>query len=227
MAIDGLHYQEIARALRLVCQGAAALTADTGPTDTVTVSSNFLFSVGDEVVLSDASGAEEDHTVAQLIGLNSVKLEAAVSGEYTVAAQGRLQLAAALRPEVKWVAIGRPEAIPEPAQLEFPAVIIEPGIMKQPPDEGSNRSYQQEYTLQVYYVDRYQEGVEADMDTIEEAGGLFNLIMADPYLGGTCYHSQVVEFEPSPQAEEKLRSKELPLRVVRMKVLGRRAEVWV
>ncbi len=226
MGIDGLHYGEIARSLRLVCQGAATLSVDTGPTDTVTVNSNLLFSVGDEVVLADASGAAEEHSVVQLIGLHGVRLDAAVSGAYTVAAQGRLQLAAALRPEVKWVAVGRPEAIPEPARLEFPAVIIAPGTMKQPPDEGSNRAYEQKYTLQVYYVDRYQEGVEADMDALEEAGRLFNLIMADPYLGGTCYHSQVVEFEPSPQAEEKLRSKELPLRVVRMEVLAQRMEMW-
>ncbi len=64
------------------------------------------------------------------------------------------------------------------------------------------------------------------MDAIEKAAGLFNLIMSDPYLGGTCYHSQVVEFEPGPKAEQKLRSKELPLRVVRIEVLARRAEVW-
>ena len=223
---DMLHYDEIARALRLVCQGAAALTEDTNATDTVTVSSSCLFSAGDAVVLSDASEQQETHTVSEILGLTQIKLDAAVSGEYTVVAQARLQLAQSQRPAVKWISVGHPEALPAPARLEFPAVVIEPGIMKQPPNAGSNRSYQQEYTFQVYYLDRYEEGVEADMDAIEEAAGLFNLIMSDPYLGGTCYHSQVVEFEPSPQAEQKLRSKELPLRVVRIQVLARRAEVW-
>jgi len=210
---DMLHYDEIARALRLVCQGAAALTEDTDGTDTVTVSSSCLFSVGDTVVLADASEQQEAHTVSEILGLTQVKLDSAVSGEYTVAAQARLQLAQSLRPEVKWITIGRPDALPAPTRL-------------QPPNAGSNRSYQQEYTFQVYYLDRYEEGVEADMDAIEKAAGLFNLIMSDPYLGGTCYHSQVVEFEPGPKAEQKLRSKELPLRVVRIEVLARRAEVW-
>ncbi len=221
-----LHYDEIARALRLVCQGAAALTEDTDGTDTVAVSSSCLFAPGDTVVLADSSEQQETHTVAEVLGLTRIKLASAVAGEYTVAAQARLQLAESLRPEVKWITIGRPEALPTPLRLKLPAVVIEPAVMEQPSNAGTNRSYQQEYTFQVYYLDRYQEGVEADMAAIDEAAGLFNLIMSDPYLGGTCYHSQVVEFEPSPEAEAKLRARELPLRVVRIEVLARRAEVW-
>jgi len=226
MAVEMLHYNEIARALRLICQGAVALIQDTDGTDTVQVGSNRLFSVGNAVVLTDVNGASEEHTVLELIGLSGVKLDAAVTDEYKVDAQARLQLATEYRPDVKWIAIGRPEAIPVPSRLNFPAIVIEPGAMKQPANTGSNRTYQQEYTLQIYYIDRCDEGMEADMDAIEEAGELFNLVMSDPYLGGSCYHSQVVEFEPSSKAEQKLRSKELPLRVVRMEILARRAQVW-
>ncbi len=218
------HYRELARALRLVCRSAAALTDDTDGTEIVHVGSNCLFSTDDAVRLVDAEGNSEEHTVAQTPGLTQVQLAEAVSEDFTVDARARVELCDPIGPAVKWIALGRPEGLPEPTSLRLPAIMIEPGPLKQPPDAGTNRSYQQEYTFHIYYVDRYDTGIEAEMDAIEEADGLFTAIMADPYLGGTCYHSQVVAFEPSPDAEDALRSRDLPLRLVRLELLARRVE---
>jgi hypothetical protein len=225
--VDMLHYEPIARALRLLCQGATALAADaeTGA-ETLTVGSNCLFSAGDAVLLTDASGAAESHTVAALSGLTQIHLAEPVAAEFTVADQARLQLPAEARPQVRWVSLGRPEALPAPTRLAFPAVIIEPLAMKQPPSAGTNRNYQQEYSFSVYWLERFAEGAEPDMGAIGRAEGLFNLLMSDPYLGGTCYHSQVTAFEPSPPAEAKLRARDLPLRLVRLELLARKSALW-
>lgn len=220
-----VYYREIARALRLVCQSAAALSEDTDGTTTVHVGSNCQFSSGDAVRLVSSDGTAEEHVVAQAIGLTQVGLEEAVEGTFTVDAQARLEQCEGIGPEVEWIALGCPSGLPEPASLQFPAIMIEPGPLRQPNDEGSNRTYQQEYSFNVYYLDRRESGVEAEMDAIDEASGLFAAIMADPYLGGTCYHSQVMEFDPSPSAEEQLRDRAIPLRLVRLEVLARKAEV--
>lgn len=220
-----VHYREIARALRLVCQSAAALSEDSDGTTTVHVGSNCQFSTGDAVRLVSSDGTVEEHVVAQPIGLTQVQLEEAVEGAFTVDAQARLELCEGVGPQVQWIALGSPTGLPEPTTLQLPAIMIEPGPLKQPNDEGSNRSYQQEYSFDVYYIDRRESGVEAEMNAIDEASGVFAAIMADPYLGGTCYHSQVMEFDPSPSAEQQLRDRSIPLRLVRLEVLARRAEV--
>lgn len=225
--VDMLHYETIARALRLLCQGAVALSADARAGDeALAVGSSCLFAVGDAVELADAAGAVESHTIAGLSALTQVELAGSIGAEFTVAGQARLQLPAEARPQVRWVAMGRPEALPAPTRLAFPAVIIEPGAMRQPPAAGTNRSYQQEYSFAVYWLERIAEGAEADMGAISRAEGLFDLLMSDPYLGGTCYHSQVIAFEPAPKAEEKLRARDLPLRVVRLDLLVRKSALW-
>ncbi len=43
-----LHYNEIARALRLLCQSAVALAEDTDGTNQISVGSNKLFSLGEK-----------------------------------------------------------------------------------------------------------------------------------------------------------------------------------
>jgi hypothetical protein len=220
-----VHYREIARALRLVCQSAAALSEDTDGTTMVHVGSNCQFASGDAVRLVGSDGTSEQHVIAQTIGLTQVQLDEAVTADFTVDSQARLELCDGIGPEVKWIALGCPEGLPEPISAQLPAIMIEPGALKQPNDTGSNRTYLQEYSFNVYYVDRKEDGVEAEMDAIDEASGLFAAIMADPYLGGTCYHSQVMEFDPSPAAEEALRDRAIPLKLVRLEVLARRAEL--
>lgn len=223
--VDMVHYEEIAQALRLLCQGAIALRKDTDRTDALAVGSNKLFTRGDEVLLRDNHGQQERHMIVDFIGLTQVILAQTVIGRFTTENGARLQIIDD-GPELKWVAVGRPQALPMPAKLQFPAVVVEPGVMKQPPNAGSNCTYQQEYAFNVYYLERWQEGVDADMAAIQSAASIFNRITSDPYLGDNCYHSQIVEFEPACKAEQILRSKNMPLRAVRMEIHAQRAELW-
>lgn len=225
MAVDMFHYNEIARAIRLVCQGAVALAADLSESATITVGSNELFAAGQEVRLRDSAG-EETATVQQTIGLTTVVLDAAVSGEYLVSRGARLERAESGAPELQWVGQGSPELMPRSPAERYPCVLVKPNLMRQPLNEGSNRTFQQDYHFDVYYVERYAEGQQANIEALERAGAIFNLIMEDPYLGGTCWHSQVVEVDPEPVVQERLREAEMPLRVVRMDVLARRAAVF-
>ena len=64
------------------------------------------------------------------------------------------------------------------------------------------------------------------METLQGAGELFNLLMSDTYLGGTCWHSQVTAVNPEPAVQERLREMERPLRVVELQLVAKRAEVW-
>jgi len=117
-----LHYNEIARAVRLLCQGAVALTEDTNGADTVTVGSNKLFSINDEVELADDDTPAEEYEVIAKVGLTSVQLDAQVAGEFTVAKNAVLRLAAPLLPGLKWVGQGRPARQSRPARTGRQAV---------------------------------------------------------------------------------------------------------
>jgi len=218
------HHNEIARAIRLLCQGAAALTADTTPGHEVQVGSNELFAVGETVILRDSAG-EEEHTVTDTVGLTTVVLSGEV-GDYRVSRGARLALAEGLPIDLAWVGQGAPELLPQAPADRFPCVLVLPDTMTQPFNTGGNRVFQQEYSYRVYYVREYQEGHAANIEVLEDAGRLFNLLMSDTYLGGTCWHSQVTEVNPEPAVQERLRELERPLRAVELKVVARRAAVW-
>ncbi len=224
MPVEMFHHNEIARAIRLLCQGAVRLSADSGGGNEVQVGSNELFEVGDEVTLRDAAGAET-HSVVGKVGLTRVVLSGEV-GQYLVARGARLVREAGRLEELAWVGQGAPELLPQAPADRFPCVLVLPDVMKQPLGEGGNRVFQQEYSYRVYYVREYGDGQMADMQALEEAGKLFNLLMSDPYLGGTCWHSQVTEVNPSPAVGQVLREQERPLRVVELTVVARRAAVW-
>ncbi|MGI5820411.1 MAG: hypothetical protein ACOX9R_20165 [Armatimonadota bacterium] len=224
MAVDMFHCNEIARAIRLVCQGATALTADLSGGTHVSVGSNRLFSTGDGVRLRDSEGAETA-TVAQTIGLTTVVLDAEPAGEYLVGRGARLERLGTDLPALEWVGQGSPELMPRSPAERYPCVLVRPSVMRQPPGEGSNRTVQQDYHFDVYYVERYEEGQQANINVLERAGAIFNAIMSDSYLGGTCWHSQVIEVDAEPGEQKRLRETERPLRVVKMTVLARRAEV--
>ena len=225
MAVDMFHYNEIARAIRLVCQGAVALTADVSEGTQVSVGSNELFEAGQTVTLRDSAG-EESATVQQTIGLTTVVLDGEIGGEYLVSRGARLERAGDGLPDLQWVGQGSPELMPRSPASRYPCVLVKPDTMRQPLNEGSNRTFQQDYHLKVFYVERYEEGQQANIEALERAGGVFNAIMEDPYLGGSCWHSQVVEVEPEPAVQDRLREMERPLRVVEMTVLARRAAVF-
>lgn len=225
MAVDMFHQNEIARAIRLLCQGAVALSADSQAGYEVSVGSNELFAAGESVVLRDSQG-EEQKTVAATVGLTTVRFTEPIGGEYAVERGARLVSGAAGMPEIAWVGQGSPELMPRSPAERFPCVLVMPGAMRQPPNSGSNRVFQQDYSFRVYWVERYEEDQQANIGVMDRAAGLFNLLMADPYLGGTCWHSQVTEVDPEPAIQGRLREQERPLRVVELTVLARRAEVW-
>ncbi|MFW6156200.1 MAG: hypothetical protein ACOC7J_02680, partial [Armatimonadota bacterium] len=81
MAVGMFHYNEIARAIRLTCQGATALTEDVTSGTEVSVGSNELFEIGDEAHIRDADG-EESVTVVGKVGLTIVMVEPEIDGEY-------------------------------------------------------------------------------------------------------------------------------------------------
>lgn len=225
MVADMFHQNKIARAIRLLCQGATALSADVDGGDELTVGSNELFEVGQQVRLVDTAGSEE-LTVAGLVGLTTVRLTGAVSGEYLTSRGARLEVVDGSLPELRWVGQGSPELLPGIAPESFPCALVLPTTMEQPLNRGSNRTFQQDYRFEVYYVREHGEGEAANVEVVDEAGKLFNLLMSDPYLGGTCWHSQVVEVNARPDVQERMREREWPLRVVRMTMLARRVAVW-
>lgn len=225
MAVDMFHQNEIARAIRLLCQGAVALSADSRPGYEVGVGSNELFAAGETVLLRDAAG-EEQKTIAATVGLTTVRFAEPITGEYTVERGARLVSGVGGLPEIAWVGQGSPELMPRSPAERFPCVLVMPGIMRQPTNRGSNRVFQQDYNFRVYWVERYEEDQQANIGVLDRAAALFNLLMADPYLGGTCWHSQVIEVDPEPKIQERLREQERPLRVVELTVQARRAEVW-
>ena len=224
MGGEMFHYNAIARAIRLACQGATALAADTTGGTEVQVGSNALFEIGDEVRLRDAEG-EETVTVVETVGLTGIIVEPEIEGDYLVSRGARVERAGDGATRLQWVGQGTPELMPRSPAERYPCALVNPAVMRQPLNEGSNRTVQQDYQFDVYYVERYEEGQQANISALERAGTIFNTIMRDPYLGGTCWHSQVTEVEPEPAVQARLREAERPLRVVRMTVLARRAAV--
>jgi hypothetical protein len=224
MAVDMYHHRAIAEALRRTVRGIAPLVADVAGGFSVEVLCGRMFAAGMRVKLVDDGGQSESHVVAQVLG-DEVRVFEEIEAEFTTAAGARLQIDEGVPAALKWVALGRPELAPTPRWGQLPAVVIEPGAMSQPENAGSNRTYQQEYRFKVYYARRAGEGEQAQVEMLREVGELFNLIMSDPYLGGTCWHAQVTGVETRPREEEELRGK-AAVSVARIEVLAERSEVW-
>ena len=226
MALDMFHANEVAKALRLLCQSAVALTADCNGSDTVTVGSNQLFGVGDSVALVDDDSAAETRTVQGKTGLTTITLNSAVSGNFEVAENARIALATPRLADLKFVLQGPPEMLPEPRGDQFPFIIVRPGEMSQPPEDGTNKSFDQTYELSVYHVRKYEPGEQPSVAALDDAATLFNLLMEDTYLGGTAWYSQVTKVDPNDPFGERLRGRGLPLTVVRLDLIARRREAW-
>ena len=222
MKVRMFHQNEIARAIRLICQSSAALAEDVSSGSVLNVGSNALFAAGQPVRLRDSAGHEE-LTVQQTAGLTTVVVSETIEGEYLMSRGARLQRMGGGLEDLAWVGQGSPDLLPGSPADRYPCVVVKPGTMRQPPGEGSNRTFQQDYQFEVYYVARYEEGQRANIEVLDAAGDLFNLLMEDTYLGGTCWFSQVTEVDPEPREQVKLREREMPLRVVKLTVLARRA----
>lgn len=223
--MDMYHHSEVVEAICGICQGAVRLCADAEGTAVLQVGSNRLFSTGDTVSVSDETSGPEMRTVVCTRGLTEVHLDRPLDGSYLVEHRARVQIQRADLPRVAWVGRGRPELAPPPATVAFPCVVVEPLRLEQPPAAGSNRTFTQEYITSVYYIRRQSAGEEAEMRLLDETAGLFNLLMADPYLGGTCWYSQVTRVEYDPAAEKALRDTGAAVRMVRLEVLARRSEL--
>jgi hypothetical protein len=226
MAVDMFHPNEIAAALRRIVQGMSPLTTDVEGGDTVQVRCSRLFAPGAAVWLRDRAGQVEEHTVAGRLSLTEVQLSEPIEGTFRVSEEARLQLREGVGAQLKWVAQGRPELMPLPHSLQLPAVVIEPGVMVQPMQAGTNRTYEQEYNFGVYFVRRDGIGEQGNEELLAETGELFNLLMSDPYLEDSCWHAQVTRVDLRPEVEAALRKQNPGVQVVRLEVLAKRSEVW-
>ena len=218
-----LHYNEIARALRLLCQSAVALAEDTDGTNQISVGSNKLFSLGDQIKLADDDTPAEQYEVVSLVGLTGVQLDAQVAGQFTVAKNAVIRLAQPLLPDLKWVGQGRPLVMPQPPDLQFPGIVVEPAVLDQPMSEGTNRSVRQDYHYRIYYLLRPAGAVTSEV-LLEDAGKLFNLLMRDIYLGGSCWYSQIVRVDPASLTQRHFADRGIELSVVEMELVARRLE---
>ncbi len=222
--VDLFHHNEIARAVRLLCQSSVALTQDTNGTDTVWVGSNELFAVNDTVELVDDDSSPEQHQVINKIDLSKVQLDGSVTGSFTVANNAVLRLSPPVLPDLKWVGQGSPEIMPQPPDVQFPAIIVQPATLNQPFGDGTNRSFRQDYHYLIYYLHRPAGGDPSSPQTLAEVGKLFNLLMGDMYLGGSCWYSQVIRLEPTPAVQKQLRQRDIPISVVELELVARRLE---
>jgi hypothetical protein len=221
-----LFYNEICEAVRGLVQGGVGLTATTSGSDTVTVGSNRLFTVGQTVVLTDTAGQSETHTVAALVGLTGVQLSAAVQATFSPAQGAMLALdppaLGAASGGLKWIGQGQPELMPQPPATQLPCVIIAPGRMDQPPAAGTNCAWRQDYRIQVYYLDRPMPGSVSGLDLLTQADALFGLLSSDPYLGGAAWYAQVLAVEPDPLPVRQMRAAGAEVVGVMVEVLAER-----
>lgn len=225
MGVDMYHHGEILDAICGICLGFTKLTADAGGSATLHVGSNRLFAPGDLVEVVDDVTEPESHTVSELNGLTEVVLDSAVEGTYLVAQNARLKSCSEAQLNLAWVGRGKPELAPRPVATGFPCVVVEPARMDQPLKGGTNRAFTQEYWTRVYYIRRRSAGEEEEAELLDEVGALFNLLMSDPYLGGTCWYSQVSGIDYAPDAEQALKERGAPVRVAQLEMVARRSEL--
>ena len=223
MAVD-LYYNEIARAIRRSLQDGRLLTADAGAVDTVCASSVGI-AAGDVVEIGDDRGESERSTVSAVPDVGTLQLVAPLSGDYSVSRNAMLRPVRVGEPDLKWIGQGPVELMPEPRLANLPCAIVCGGMIEQPTAGGTNRSYTQEYSFHVHYVQRLDADETGDTKLMDEAAVVFRRLMADTYLGGTCWYSQVVRVDPQPRSEGALRERGMPVRAVEIVLVARRAEV--
>ena len=216
-----LHYNEIARAIRLLCQSTVLLSKDTDGTDQISVGSNRLFSIGDEVELIDDDTPAEAYEVSGLVGLTIIQLTTTVSGQFTVANNAMVRLAEPVLDDLRWVGQGRPLVMPQPAALEVPALVVEPAILDQPMGEGTNRSARQDYHFRIYYLERPAAGSRRNEAFLDRVSELFSLLTRDIYLGGTCWYAQIIRLDPDPPVQQHLAEQGLSVDVAEIELLAR------
>jgi hypothetical protein len=227
MIVQMLHQNEIAQALRQIVQASSPLGQDAGGSDQVQiVPSRLIDSPGQTIRLREGNRTSDLYSIVEVNGAGNLQLDREVEDVWRTAQGARVQLAGGLSEQLHWVAQGRPELMPGPRCAQLPAIVIEPTLMRQPDNSGTNRSYLQEYFLQVYLLRRIGEGEEANHELTSEVEQLFNLLMSDPTLQDTCWHAQVTEVDTRPSVEAGLKARHPEVQVVRLEVRARRSEVW-
>lgn len=219
------HHGEILDAICMLCGGAVGLAADASNTSLLTVGSNRLFAVGDRVRVSDRATAPQERTVAAITGLDTVALDAPVSGPYLVAEGGRVQLVSEGLPELSWIGHGTLEAAVRPPVRRYPCAVVRPVALDQPRGEGTNRALTQDYLTSVYYLRAQVQGEDEEASFLAQVGRLFDVLMRDPYLGGKCWYSQVTKVDLCTSDEAAVRAGGNPARVARLDVVARRSEM--
>ncbi len=222
-----LHYNEIARAIRLLCQSSVLLSEDTDGTNQISVGSNRLFSVGDQVELIDDDTAAESHEITGLPGLTKIQLDSAVSGQFTVGNNAMVRLAPPVLADLQWVGQGRPLLMPQPPVLELPSIVVEPAILDQPMGEGTNKSTRQDYHFRIYYLQRPTAGSRRNEAFLERVSELFSLLSRDIYLGGTCWYAQIIRLDPDPPVHQHLAEQGLSVDVAEIELLARRLQTII
>ena len=219
-----LHYNEIARAIRLLCQSSVLLSEDTEGTNQISVGSNRLFSVGDQVELVDDDTPAETYEVSGRPGLTIIQLTTTIAGQFTVANNAMVRLAEPVLDDLHWVGQGRPLVMPQPAALEVPAIVVEPAILDQPMGEGTNRSVRQDYHFRIYYLERPAAGSRRNEAFLDRVSELFSLLTRDIYLGGTCWYAQIIRLDPDPSVQQHLAEQGLNVDVAEIELLAWRLQ---
>jgi len=216
-----LHYNEIARAIRLLCQSSVLLSEDTEGTNQISVGSNRLFSIGDQVELIDDDTPAEAYQISGLVGLTIIQLDSTVSGQFTVANNAMVRLAEPVLDNLHWVGQGQPLVMPQPPALELPAIVVEPAILDQPMGEGTNKSVRQDYHFRIYYLERPAAGSRRNEAFLERISELFSLLTRDIYLGGTCWYAQIIRLDPDPSVQQHLAKQGLSVDVAEIELIAR------
>jgi len=216
-----LHYNEIARAIRLLCQSSVLLSEDTEGTNQISVGSNRLFSIGDQVELIDDDTPAEAYQISGLVGLTIIQLDSTVSGQFTVANNAMVRLAEPVLDNLHWVGQGQPLVMPQPPALELPAIVVEPAILDQPMGEGTNKSVRQDYHFRIYYLERPTAGSRRNEAFLERVSELFSLLTRDIYLGGTCWYAQIIRLDPDPSVQQHLAQQGLSVDVAEIELIAR------
>jgi len=222
-----LHYNEIARAIRLLCQSSVLLSEDTDGTNQISVGSNRLFSIGDQVELVDDDTPAEVYEVSRLVGLTIIQFTTTVSGEFTVANNAMVRLAEPVLDDLHWVGQGQPLVMPQPPVLELPSIVVEPAILDQPMGEGTNKSVQQDYHFRIYYLERPAAGSRRNEAFLERVSELFSLLTRDIYLGGSCWYAQIIRLDPDPSVQQHLAEQGLSVDVAEIELLARRLQTII
>jgi len=226
MALQMLHVNEIAEAIRLLCLGAVRLTEDLIESDTACVGSNRLFETGAGVEVLDDETEPVPGIVVERLGDTQVRLDQTVEGPLSVSRRARLRLAAAPVPELVMVSQGPLELLVEPRRAKLPAAVVCPQRVEQPPADGTNRAFGQEYWFSVYYARPRNAGEHPNRELFGEVERLFSALMADTTLGGTAWYSQVTAVRTADEQQRRLRESGAGIDVVEVEVLARRLEPW-